>query len=97
MAKDCVSARDARIMRAAIIASIHTRKIRQKDIVKAAKVRPQHVHDVLHAGKAISLRMHAAFKAALRKAYPDLAEAARARPCLTVNRMPKLIRAVAAQ
>ena len=75
MNKDCVPPKQAKIMRDAIICNIAVRKIRRKDLAKIAGVRPQHVYDVLHAGKALSLRMHAAFKRALRLAYPDLAAA----------------------
>lgn len=73
--KDCVSPQKAKIMRAAVIGAIRHRKIRQRDISEDAGVRYQHVYDVLHAGKALSLRMHAAFKRALSRAYPDLAKA----------------------
>jgi hypothetical protein len=71
--KDCVPPRQARIARAAIIGIIRLRKLRQKDVAALCRCRPQHLHDVLHEGKPISLRMHAAFKRAIRKAFPDLA------------------------
>lgn len=72
MARDCVSKQKAEIMRAAVISNIRLRKIRQKDIAKRAAVTPQYVYDVLHAGRAISRRMHAIFKQFLHEAYPDL-------------------------
>lgn len=72
MNRDCVSPAQAKVMRAAVIGAIKVRKLRQKDVTKLAGVRPQHVYDVLQGDKPISLRMHAAFKRALRKAYPEL-------------------------
>lgn len=70
--KDCVTPRQAKIARAAIIGIIRLRRLRQKDIASMCRCRPQHLHDVLHDGKPISRRMHSAFKRAIRKVWPDL-------------------------
>lgn len=73
MARDCITKKQALVFRAAIITAIRSRRIRQKDIVSADKVRPQHVYDVIHGTKRISHRMHAAIMKIMRPVWERVA------------------------
>lgn len=69
----CLTKSQSKIFRAAVIAAIRRRKIRQRDLWESAGVRPQYLVDILHGDKPISLRMHSSIMRVMRPVFERMA------------------------
>ena len=73
MIKQCITKKQALVFRAAVVIAIRKRKIRQRDIWEAAKVRPQRIVDILAGDRPISYRMHRAIMRVMRPVWERMA------------------------